>query len=139
MLSLKGSIAAEAGFKGRFDYRIMDIEEFRAFCLAFPGVEETFPFGEDTLVFKVIGKMFALTSLDHDVFSINLKCDPDRAIDLREQYSGIQPGYHMNKKHWNTVIMDGEIPGTLVKEMITDSYHLVVSALPLKIREALKA
>lgn len=83
--------------------------------------------------------MFALTSLDHDVFSINLKCDPDRAIDLREQYSGIQPGYHMNKKHWNTVIMDGEIPGTLVKEMITDSYHLVVSALPLKIREALKA
>ncbi len=83
--------------------------------------------------------MFALTSLDHDVFSINLKCDPDRAVDLREQYGGIQPGYHMNKKHWNTVIMDGEIPGTLVRKMITDSYDLVVSALPLKFQEALKA
>lgn len=107
-------------------------------CLSFPGVEETFPFGEDTLVFKVAGKMFALTSLAQDLFSINLKCDPDKATELREQYDGIKPGYHMNKKHWNTVVIDGEIPQSLLIEMIKESYELVVASLPVKVQQSLK-
>ncbi len=81
----------------------MDIETFHAYCMAKPGVEETFPFNETTLVFKVMNKMFALTGLDNDEFKVNLKCDPDRAVELRELHPDIQPGWHMNKHHWNTV------------------------------------
>lgn len=107
----------------------MDIESFRQYCLSFSDVTEEFPFGPETLVFKVKGKMFALT--DVDLFeSINLKTDPDEAIELRERYPAVQPGYHMNKKHWNTIIMDNSIPDRVIKEWIDISYKLVRSSLP---------
>ncbi|MBR8537133.1 MmcQ/YjbR family DNA-binding protein [Carboxylicivirga sediminis] len=112
----------------------MNIEEFRDYCLAKPAVSETFPFDEVTLVFKVAGKMFALTSLDKE-FSMNLKCDPERAIELREEYPAIQPGYHMNKKHWNTVYADGSIKDDLLRELIDHSYELIVKSLTKKVRE----
>ena len=102
-----------------------------------PGVTEEFPFDEVTLVFKVMGKMFALTNLDGD-WSLALKCDPQRAIDLREEFPAIQPGYHMSKVHWNTVLMDGSLPQKLVLEMIDDSYQLVVDKLPRKVKDELK-
>ena len=114
----------------------MDIESFREFCMAKKGVTEEFPFDNQTLVFKVMGKLFALT--DVDLFtSVNLKCDPERAVELREKYEGIIPGYHMSKKHWNTVLMDGTIPDTLTKELIDHSYELVVNGLPKKLKEGL--
>ena len=111
----------------------MNIEEFREYCIAKPGVTEEFPFDENTLVFKVVGKMFALTDLV-DEFSLNLKCDPERAIELRDQYPAIQPGYHMNKTHWNTMKMDGLIPEKLIFELIDHSYQLVVDKLPGKLK-----
>ena len=115
----------------------MDIETFRIYCLSKRGVMEEFPFDEETLVFKVGGKMFAL--LDVDIFeSVNLKCDPERAIELRERYSAIEPGYHMNKKHWNTVKMDGSIPDRLILEWVDDSYDLVFDKLPKQIKEKIK-
>ncbi len=107
----------------------MNIEEFREYCMAKPGVTEEFPFDEVTLVFKVAGKVFVLTNLDGD-WSLNLKCDPERAIELREQYPAIQPGYHMNKVHWNTVMMDGSLSQKLILELIDHSYQLVVDKLP---------
>jgi len=107
----------------------MNIEEFREYCMAKPGVTEEFPFDEVTLVFKVAGKVFVLTNLDGD-WSLNLKCDPERAIELREQYPAIQPGYHMNKVHWNTVMMDGSLSQKLILELIDHSYQLVVAKLP---------
>jgi predicted DNA-binding protein (MmcQ/YjbR family) len=114
----------------------MHIEAFRKFCLSLPAATEDFPFDEQTLVFKVGGKMFALTNVD--LFeSINLKCEPAKAVELREQYEGVLPGYHMNKKHWNTVLADGTIPDTLLKEWTRDSYELVVVGLPKKTRETL--
>lgn len=115
----------------------MNIEEFREFCLSLPAVTEGFPFNESTLVFKVQGKMFALTSLNR-VFSINLKCDPDKAILLREQYPVVRKGYHMNPRHWITILMDGSLPDKLAKEWIQDSYNLVVAKLPKKLKEGLK-
>jgi len=102
----------------------MNIEEFRAYCIAKPGVTEEFPFDESTLVFKVMGKMFAFTVLV-DEFRINLKCDPERAIELRERYPAIIPGYHMNKVHWNTIRIDGSISDQLILELIDHSYQLV--------------
>ena len=114
----------------------MNIEELREYCVSKPGVTEEFPFDEMTLVFKVLGKMFALTNLDGD-WSLALKCDPDWAIELREQYPAIQPGYHMNKVHWNTVMMDGSLSTKLILELIDHSYQLVVDKLPLKIRQKL--
>jgi predicted DNA-binding protein (MmcQ/YjbR family) len=107
----------------------MNIEEFREFCLSKKGVTESFPFDETTLVFKVIGKMFALTDTEDD-FSINLKCDPEKAIELREKYPSVQPGYHMNKKYWNTIYIDGSIGDGELKSLIDDSYNLVVRSLP---------
>lgn len=107
----------------------MDIESFRQFCLSFKDVTEEFPFGPETLVFKVKGKLFALTDVDF-FESINLKCEPDKAIELRERYPAVQPGYHMNKKHWNSIIMDNSIPDRLVKEWIEHSYQLVRASLP---------
>lgn len=114
----------------------MHIEAFRDLCLSLPGATENFPFGEQTLVFKVGGKIFALTNIDQ-FESINLKCDPERAVELREQFEEIRPGYHMNKKHWNTVVTDGDVPDTLLREMILESYELVKASLPAKVREAL--
>lgn len=107
----------------------MNIEEFREYCLSKKGVTEDLPFDEETLVFKVSGKMFALTGLDEQELSINLKCDPEKAIELRERYPCVQPGYHMNKMHWNTVNIDGSVPDKLVKEWIDNSYTLVAKKL----------
>ena len=106
----------------------MNIEEFRDYCLAKSGVTEEMPFGPDTLVFKVGGKVFALTDIN-TFSSINLKCDPERAIALRDQFESIKPGYHMNKKHWNTVVLDSQISNNLLLELIDHSYHLVYSGL----------
>lgn len=115
----------------------MDIESFRLYCLQKKGVTEELPFGQDTLVFKVVGKIFALT--DIELFtSINLKCDPEQAVQLREQYAAVQSGYHMNKKHWNTIVLDGTIGDKLIQEWIDHSYNLVVANLPKKLKEELK-
>jgi predicted DNA-binding protein (MmcQ/YjbR family) len=103
----------------------MNIETLREYCLSKPAVEETLPFGPDTLVFKVNGKIFLLTGLDEPVLSFNVKCDPELALELRASYPAVQPGYHMNKKHWNTVIVDGSIPVKFLKEWIDHSYDLV--------------
>lgn len=115
----------------------MNIEDFHNFCMAKPGATEEFPFDEKTLVYKVFGKMFALTNVD-EFQSINLKCDPERAIDLRAEYKGIIPGYHMSKKHWNTVSTDGSVSDKLILELIEHSYDLVFASLPKKVREAAK-
>jgi predicted DNA-binding protein (MmcQ/YjbR family) len=107
----------------------MNIEEFRDYCLSKKGVTEGFPFDETTLVFKVMDKMFALTDTE-DEFSINLKCDPEKAIELREQHpETVLPGYHMSKKHWNTVVVDGRISDKILYEWINDSYNLIVDSL----------
>jgi predicted DNA-binding protein (MmcQ/YjbR family) len=106
----------------------LNIESFRSFCLSKKGVTEEFPFDENTLVFKVMGKMFALTDLE-SFESINLKCDPETGVQLREQHASVLPGYHMNKRHWITVLMDGSIPDTLLKQWIDASYQLVVASL----------
>jgi predicted DNA-binding protein (MmcQ/YjbR family) len=106
----------------------MNIEEFREYCLSKNDVTECFPFDEATLVFKVKGKMFALTDTEDD-FTINLKCDPEKAIDLREHYSCVLPGYHMDKKHWNTVVIDGSVADDILKEWINDSYNLVLKKI----------
>jgi predicted DNA-binding protein (MmcQ/YjbR family) len=111
----------------------MNIQDFREFCLSLPGTEESFPFDESTLVFKVKGKIFALT--DVDLFtSVNLKCEPEKALELRDRYEAVQPGYHMNKKHWNTVQINGSIPDSILLGWTKDSYDLVVATLPRKIR-----
>jgi predicted DNA-binding protein (MmcQ/YjbR family) len=102
----------------------MNIELIREYCISKNGATEGFPFGEDTLVFKVKGRIFALANLDGDL-SVNLKCDPGLALELREKYSAVTPGYHMNKKHWNTVILDGSIPDKEVFKWIDHSYDLV--------------
>jgi predicted DNA-binding protein (MmcQ/YjbR family) len=106
----------------------MNIEDIRIYCLSLPEVTESFPFDEVTLVFKVANKMFALVNLDSEL-SINLKCNPLTAIELRDQYSCILPGYHMNKTHWNTVLIDGSVNDKLIQEWIEHSYWLVVSQL----------
>ncbi len=116
----------------------MHIDELLHFCLQLPFTEETFPFDNRTLVFKVKGKMFALVDVEEPT-GVNLKCDPERAIELREQNAGITAGYHMNKKHWNTVSMGGEVDDRLMKELIQHSYDLVVQSLPKKIRDEFKS
>ncbi len=116
---------------------MMDAELIRDHCLGKPGVTESFPFGESTLVYKVKEKIFLLISIDDTPIRFNAKCDPDRAIELREAHDAIIPGYHMNKRLWNTIIMDGTLPSALVIEMIDDSYNLVVQSLPKKYREGL--
>ncbi|HEY3385657.1 MAG TPA: MmcQ/YjbR family DNA-binding protein [Saprospiraceae bacterium] len=117
----------------------MDIESFRNFCLHLKGVEETQPFGPDTLVYKVMGKVFAITGLDEEDFSVNLKCDPEKSIELRETFPGrIIPGFHMNKKHWNTVLFEQGLPHELLIQLINHSYQLVIEGLPLKLRQALQ-
>ena len=103
----------------------MNIEELRDFVLTFENVEESFPFGEDTLVFKTNNKIFLLVSLSAVPLQFNVKCNPEKAVELREQYSCILPGYHMNKKHWNTIIVDGQLTSKQLKEFIKNSYTLV--------------
>lgn len=115
----------------------MDIDELRGYCLQKAHTSEGFPFDNDTLVFKVANKIFALVGLDNTPLSINLKCEPERALELREQYESITPGYHMNKQHWNTVVLNGSIPRPLLLELIDDSYHLIYNSLPRKTRNLL--
>ena len=115
----------------------MNVEAFRNYCLAKKGTEETFPFDDVTLVFKVMGKAYALTGLDEMDFRVNLKCDPERALELRERYADIIPGWHMNKKHWNTVYMEKEIDSQLIMELIDHSYDLVVANLSRKLQQEL--
>lgn len=105
----------------------MNIEELRDYCLSLPGVEETFPFGSDTLVYKVNGKIFLLSGLDAVNFGFNVKCDPDLALELREQYACVKPGYHMNKKHWNTITPDHIVADKQLREWINHSYQLVAN------------
>jgi predicted DNA-binding protein (MmcQ/YjbR family) len=108
----------------------MDLAEFREYCLSKPSATEHIPFGPDVLVFKVGGKMFALAALDEVPTTVNLKCDPDLALDLRDRYEQVRPGYHMNKKHWNTVEINGGIQDIELRKMIDHSYELVVRRLP---------
>ena len=115
----------------------MNIETLREYCLSKPGVTEGFPFDEDALVFKVMGKMFALmpdrlSEGGHP--TINLKCDPEFALILRQTYAAVEPGYHMNKRHWNTIHIDGTIPDDEIRDMIDQSYELVTSHLPKKLQ-----
>jgi predicted DNA-binding protein (MmcQ/YjbR family) len=115
----------------------MDLEKFREYCLAKRAVTEGMPFGETVLVFKVGGKMFALAALDEVPARANLKCDPDLALELRDRYEQVQPGYHMNKKHWNTVEIESGIPDAELRKMIDHSYELVVKSLPKQARQRL--
>ncbi len=114
----------------------MNIEEFRDFCLSLPNTAEETPFGPDTLVFKIGGKIFALTNLQ-TFSSVNLKCDPDQAADLRERYGYVLPGWHMNKKHWNTILIGTGVTNAQLHQWITDSYQLIVAALPKSSRAML--
>lgn len=118
----------------------VNIEHFRDYCLAKKGVAESFPFDENTLVFKVMGKMFALSGLERLPAQANLKCDPDRSVDLRARYDGlVLPGYHMSKLHWNTVMLESGLPEDLIRELIDHSYHLVVQGFTKKLRQEWEA
>ncbi|RFC74376.1 MmcQ/YjbR family DNA-binding protein [Streptomyces sp. AcE210] len=107
----------------------MTPQELRALCLSFNAAVEEFPFNPDTSVFKVLGKLFALTNLDARPLTVNLKCDPEDAVRLRAEHDAVVPGWHMNKRHWNTVTV-GELPDRMVRELVEDSYDLVVAGLP---------
>lgn len=115
----------------------MDIECLRDYCLSKPAATEDFPFDEEVLVFKVAGKAFLLTSISNFV-SLNVKCDPERAAELRDQYTGVTPGFHMNKKHWNTLLLDGSLTDRFILEQIDHSYDCVVAGLSKKIRMSLQ-
>lgn len=117
----------------------MHLDTLRDLCLSLSGTTESTPFGPDTLVFKVGGKIYALTNLSWDAPAVNLKGDPERSAELRATYSGVRPGYHMNKTHWNTVDLRADVPAALVRELVEASYGLVVAALPRAVRAALPA
>jgi len=116
----------------------MNIEQFREYCLSKKGVTEDFPFDEVTLCLRVVGKIFAITGLDSEQFKVNLKCDPDYALELREQHPEVQPGWHMNKAHWNTVDFEGALDERLLRQLIDHSYDLIVKSLKKAQREALE-
>lgn len=107
----------------------MDIEQFRAYCFTKKGVTEDFPFDEVTLCVRVAGKIFAITGLDNERFTVNLKCDPDYALELREQHPEVQPGWHMSKKHWNTVDFEGALDDRMLRHLLDHSYDMVVKSL----------
>ena len=115
----------------------MDAAGLRAWCLEQPGAVEEFPFGPEHSVFKVSGKMFALSALERVPLEVSVKCEPDLAVALRSSYDAVRPGYHLNKRHWNTITVDGRLEDQLVRDMVEDSYDLVVSALPARVREQL--
>ncbi len=117
----------------------MTATALRKWCLARPGATEEFPFGERVSVFKVAGKMFALSILDDRPLKVSVKCEPELAQALRRSYEAVAPGYHLNKRHWNTITIDGSLPDQLVRDMVEDSYDLVVEALPRRDREAMQA
>ena len=112
-------------------------DDLRDHCLSFPGSEQVFPFGPQTSVFKVAGKIFALSALNRTPLEVSLKCEPALAEQLRQVHAAVRPGYHLNKRHWNTVTIDGSLAQRLIEDMIEDSYDLVVSALPAACRRAL--
>ena len=114
----------------------MDQHELKAQCLALPGAVEEFPFGDEVSVFKVGGKMFALSGLDGEPLQLSVKCEPDLAVQLRATYPAITPGYHLNKRHWNTITLDGSLPDQMVADLLGDSYDLVVAKLPKARRPA---
>ena len=114
----------------------VDARDLRRWCLRHPGAVEDFPFSPGVSVFKVAGKMFALTALDREPLEVSVKCEPDLAVALRDSYPAVRPGYHLNKRHWNTITVDG-IEDQLVRDMVEDSYDLVVSALPKRVRDEL--
>ena len=115
----------------------MDAEELRDYCLSLLGTHEEFPFGPDTSAFKVAGKIFALSRLAENPLRISLKCDPALAEELRKAHAAVIPGYHLNKRHWNTVIIDGSLSDEMISDMVEDSYDLIVSKLPRARRQAL--
>jgi predicted DNA-binding protein (MmcQ/YjbR family) len=115
----------------------MEASELRRWCLEHAGAIEDFPFGPETSVFKVGGKMFALSALDREPLDVSVKCEPELAEQLRHTHAAIRPGYHLNKRHWNTITLDGSVPDALVRDLVEDSYDLVVSALPKRVREQL--
>ncbi|WP_161887691.1 MmcQ/YjbR family DNA-binding protein [Pontibacter russatus] len=115
----------------------MNIEDFRAHCLSKPGVTEELPFGPDTLVFKVAGKMFALCSISDYGSGVALKCDPEQAVEFREKYPQVKPGYHLSKVHWNTVLPEAGLPDPFLQQWIDDSYRLVTAKLTRKQRQAI--
>lgn len=115
----------------------MDATELRRCCLRHPGASEDFPFGPEHSVFRVGGKMFAISALDRAPLEVSVKCEPELAVDLRNTYPAIRPGYHLNKRHWNTITVDGSLPDPLVRDLVEDSYDLVVSALPKRVRREL--
>ncbi|MBO0950697.1 MmcQ/YjbR family DNA-binding protein [Fibrella forsythiae] len=115
----------------------MTVEELRDYCLSKPATTESFPFDETTLVFKVAGKVFALLDIDGRPMSVNLKCDPERAVELRELHAAIQPAFHMNKRHWNSVTSNGSLRDSLIRELIDHSYERVVAGLPKAVRASL--
>jgi predicted DNA-binding protein (MmcQ/YjbR family) len=117
--------------------RRMNAAQLRASCLRCAGAVEDFPFTAEHSVFKVAGKMFAISALGRMPLEVSLKCDPELAVQLRGSYQAVRPGYHLNKRHWNTITLDGSMPDCLVHDMIEDSYDLVVSALPKRVREQL--
>ena len=117
--------------------RGMDAAALRAWCLAQPGAVEEFPFGPEHSVFKVAGKIFAISALDRSPLQVSVKCDPELALSLRAGYPAIRPGYHLNKRHWNTVTLDGSLPDKMVRELVEDSYDLVVSGLPKRVQDEL--
>ena len=108
----------------------MNFDQLRTYCLSKPDVQESLPFGPDTVVYSIKGKLFALTSLSSERCRVNLKCDPDYAIELRDQYDDIIPGWHMNKKHWNTVLLDGNLKIKFIHELIDHSYDLIMAKMP---------
>ena len=115
----------------------MDAAELRGWCLAQTGAVEEFPFGPETSVFKVGGKLFAISALDRTPLEVSVKCEPELAVQLRVTYAAIRPGYHLNKRHWNTVMLDGRLPDQLIRDLVEDSYDLIVSALPKRTRRQL--
>jgi predicted DNA-binding protein (MmcQ/YjbR family) len=115
----------------------MTADELREWCLSRPGAVEEFPFTDEHSVFKVGGKMFAISALGRMPLDVSVKCEPELAVQLRDTYSAIRPGYHLNKRHWNTITVDGSLPDAFLRDLIEDSYDLVVAGLPRRVREAL--
>jgi predicted DNA-binding protein (MmcQ/YjbR family) len=115
----------------------VDAAELRSWCLQQPGSVEDFPFGPEHSVFRVAGKMFALSALGREPLEVSVKCEPELAVDMRNTYEAIRPGYHLNKRHWNTITLDGSLPDQLMRDLIEDSYDLVVERLPKRLRDQL--
>jgi predicted DNA-binding protein (MmcQ/YjbR family) len=115
----------------------MNARELRDWCLGHPGASEDFPFTAEHSVFKVNGKMFAISALEREPLEVSVKCEPELAVELRNSYAAIRPGYHLNKRHWNTITLDGSVSDQLVRDLVEDSYDLVVSALPKRVQKEL--